>query len=146
MKNLSLEGLNEIFILLTAFIILAVFLTCEYLLDKKNKPLLVAFLLIWVTVFNRGAETATYIIAMAGVIIWHLGRPPGRFPDILFWITIILSSIFPTHFIPFIDTLKRNYYLSVFLCLIILGDMLMLKIKEIHHQQLLKNLQLWCLI
>ena len=53
LKNLSLEGLNEMFILFFAFTLLVVFLICEYVLDKKNKPLVVAFLLIWVTEIGR---------------------------------------------------------------------------------------------
>jgi hypothetical protein len=99
-------------------------------------------LLIWVTIFNRGAEAATYIIAMAGVILWYLGRPPQKLFAILFYTTIIISSVFPTELIAFIDVLKKNYYISVFFCLIILGDLLVLKIKEVHQQSILKKLNL----
>jgi len=142
LENLSPNGFSEIFILSIAFGILAAYITCEFIIHKKDITLLIAFLLIWVTIFNRGAEAATYIIAMAGVILWHMNRPRRKLTTILFYTTIIISSVFPTGLITFIDVLKKTYYISVFFCLIILGDLLVLKIKEIHQQQLLKKLNL----
>lgn len=136
---LSIRNFNEGLLLLLALLLLAIYITCEYFSNSKNTTLFVAFLLIWVTIFNRGAYGSVYIIAMSGVILWHLARIKTKISSIIFYTTIVISSIFPTGFVSFIDKLKQQYYITVFFCLLILIDMLYLKIKELNQQFSIKH-------
>jgi hypothetical protein len=139
MNLFSLGNLPEKVILVPAFLILAVFIGGQLILKERNKTLIVAFILIWATIFNRGAESATFIFAVAGIILWYLGRPESKFTKALFWFTIILSSVFPTGVVPFIDLIKTNYYISIFICLFILADMIFLTLAKFHQRQLLNS-------
>ncbi|RYZ36352.1 MAG: DUF2029 domain-containing protein [Sphingobacteriales bacterium] len=123
LKNLHL-AIPEKFILMGAVAILALFLGMQALTKVRNKAHIVAFLLIWVIAFNRAAESATYIIAMGGCILWYLSRPANRLSTILFWVTILVASIIPTHISRAFDDLRYEYYLKCVFSLLILVDIL----------------------
>jgi hypothetical protein len=40
-------------------------------LTKEQRAYFLSFLLLWVVVFNRAAESATYIMAATGLLIWY---------------------------------------------------------------------------
>jgi hypothetical protein len=119
-----LTNIREAYILITAFTILIGFLICYYLSGFNKRSYLVSFLLIWVVVFNRAAESPTYIIAVAGVILWYLNRPYSLYSSVLFCSTILIASLFPVHVFTWLDTLRYQYYLKVILCMLVLLDML----------------------
>ncbi len=121
-KNLH-WNIAESYILLTAFITLVAYVAMQYLSGAKTMKHLVAFLLVWVTVFNRASEPATYIIAIAGAILWYLSRPKNTVSTIIFWTTIIISTLIPTDIWPYFDKIKYEYYLKSIFCLLILTDM-----------------------
>ena len=121
LKNMH-RHLPESFILTGALSILGLFLGLQYFLPQRQKSHIVAFLLIWVIVFNRAAESATYIFAIAGCIIWYLSRPANKISSFLFWITILISSIIPTDISDAFDHFRYDYYLKCILCLLIMAD------------------------
>lgn len=121
-KNLH-WNISETYILLTAFITLVAYVVMQYISGAKTMKHLVAFLLVWVTVFNRASEPATYIIAMGGAIIWYLSRPKNTVSTIIFWLTITISTLIPTDIWPYFDKIKYDYYLKSIFCLLILTDM-----------------------
>lgn len=123
LKNLH-EILPEGILLLIALAILGTFLAVQFFSTEKNKSHIVAFLLIWVIVFNRASESATYIIAMAGCTIWYLSRPKNKISTILFWTTILVSTLIPTDISKAFDQFRYHYYLKCVLSLLILADIM----------------------
>ena len=130
--------ITEFYILVTAFILLIVFLVSYYLSGMNNRSYILSFLLIWVVVFNRSAESPTYILAMAGVILWYLNRPHSLYSSLLFWSTMFLASLFPIHVFAWLDTLRYQYYLKVILCLLVLTDILSYSLMQVKKNR--KNL------
>jgi hypothetical protein len=55
----------------------------------------VAIIMGWVILFSTGSERHTYIIAVAGYIIWYLSIKPSLTDKILLWINFILLGIVP---------------------------------------------------
>lgn len=114
-------NIPETYILATAVATLLGFLVLHFF-GGKNRTHLTAFLLIWVIVFNRASEPATYIIAIGGVVLWHLSRPKNSVSLVLFWVTILVSSIIPLGMIGWLDKLRYDYYIKTLLCLLVMAD------------------------
>lgn len=115
-------SVNETYILSAALLLLAAFLALQALKRERNKSHIAAFLLIWVIVFNRASESATYIIAMAGCSIWYLSRPRTLLSSALFWTTILVSTLIPTDISKAFDDFRYHYYLKCVLSLLVLAD------------------------
>ena len=85
-------------------------LTTLYLAMRKNyeqvKWFVLAYVLIWVIIFNHTAESSTYVIAITGVAIWYLASKRGYLEKGLLLITFILSILSPTDIFP--DYLKEH--------------------------------------
>ncbi len=122
-------NIPEIYILVTALAVLGGFLMLHFFAGK-NRTHLTSFLLIWVIVFNRASEPATYIIAIGGVILWYLSRPKNTASAILFWITILVSTIIPKDLIGWLDKLRYDYYIKALLCLLVLADIYIYTAKQ----------------
>lgn len=114
----------EQFILIGGMVLLASFLILQWISKARNKSHIVAFLLIWVIVFNRAAESATYITAMAGCSIWYLSRPKNTVSTVLFWTTILISTLIPTDISKVFDDFRYHYYLKCILSLLVLTDIM----------------------
>ncbi len=120
--NLHLN-IPETYILLFALVVLVAYVAMQYMSGVKTMVHMVAFLLVWVTVFNRASEPATYIIAVAGMILWYVSRPPNKLSSAIFWVAITISTLIPTDIIPAFDKMKYEYYLKSICCLFIIADM-----------------------
>lgn len=131
LNTFHFNNIPEIFILAFAFFILLTFLLSQYFSKEKIPVYTVAFLLIWVIVFNRAAESATYLIAVAGVIFWYLNRPPSLYFSLFFWLTIFITSIFPAGIFPLLDNLRHEYHLKVILCLTVLADIYVYSVRQV---------------
>jgi hypothetical protein len=87
------------------------FLTTVYLAFRKNyeqvKWFVLAYVLIWVIIFNHAAESSTYVIAISGVAIWYLSSPKRYLEKSLLVLTFILSVLSPTDIFP--DYLKEKF-------------------------------------
>ncbi len=132
LKNMQ-ESLPEAYILIGALTVLAAFLFLQFRMPQRQKSHIVAFLLIWVIVFNRAAESATYIFAIAGCIIWHLSRPAHKISTVLFWLTLLISSIIPTDISDAFDRFRYDYYLKCILCLLVMSDIFVYSIGTLRN-------------
>ena len=69
--------------------------------------LYLASLLLWIIIFNHKAESATYIIAVAGAGIWYFSGPP------LPWRKVLLGTVFIFTCLSFTDVfppyIKHNF-------------------------------------
>jgi len=87
------------------------FLTMVYLALLRNyeqaKWFVLAYVLIWVIIFNHAAESSTYVIAICGVAIWYISSPKGYLEKSLLVLTFILSVLSPTDIFP--DYLKEKF-------------------------------------
>jgi hypothetical protein len=98
-------------------------ITIIYLAILKNyeqvKWYMLAYILIWVIIFNHASESSTYIIAIPGVAIWYLASPRGYLEKSLLIITFIFSVLSPTDlfdiFLPnFKEHVIKPYALKAF--------------------------------
>ncbi|WP_118975595.1 glycosyltransferase family 87 protein [Taibaiella koreensis] len=135
-----LNNLNEIlpekFILAGALLLLAAFMAMQFFIRQREKSHIVAFLLIWVIVFNRASESATYIIDIAGCAIWYLSRPANRFSTALFWITLLVATLIPTDISAAFDDFRYHYYLKCVLSLFILADIFIYTAGSLRRQNI----------
>lgn len=64
-------------------------------------------ILIWVIIFNHRAESATFIIAIAGVAIWYFTQESNKLNTILLLLAILFSILSPTDLFP--KYIRENY-------------------------------------
>jgi len=62
--------------------------------------LAMASTLIWVVIFNHKAESPTFVIAMAGVALWYILKPRGRWDSTLLVMALIFTSLSVTDIFP----------------------------------------------
>jgi hypothetical protein len=93
------------------FGVLIMLLTMLLIAVKKSyeevKYLFLAYVMIWVVIFNQAAESSTYIIASTGVAIWYVNSKKTVFDKILIVTTFILTVISPSDLFPVY--LKKNF-------------------------------------
>ena len=56
--------------------------------------------LIWVVIFNHRAESASYIIAYAGICLWFLSSPKNKLTIFLMGFSFVLVTLSPTDLFP----------------------------------------------
>lgn len=121
----SLIDSNASIAAIQIFGVVAFLLTFMLILFKKNyeevKFQLLAYVMIWMVIFNQAAESPTYIIASTGGFIWYLTARKSQWTMILFvffyLITVLSSSdIFPDYLR---DTYVTPYCLKALPCLLI---------------------------
>ena len=85
-------------------------------LRREHRAYFLSFLLLWVVIFNRAAESATYIMASTGLLIWYFfHRQNGTvtkkmtFSFILcfYWVAVNCSDLS----IPYLKAFDKVYYL-----------------------------------
>jgi hypothetical protein len=78
--------------------------TCACILLRKNyervKYPFLAYVLIWVIVFNHCSESATYVIAVTGAALWYAQSLKNGLDRALIIITFILTVLSPTDIFP----------------------------------------------
>lgn len=89
----------------------------------RFRLLYLASVLLWVVIFNHKAESPTFIIALAGVVIWYFTRtvkPSLGFKLLLFFV-LILSSVSSTDLFPAVwrHGFVEPYNLKVLPCVIV---------------------------
>jgi hypothetical protein len=68
--------------------------------DQTYRLLFLAFMLIWVIIFNHKAESSTFIIAVAGVAIWYFAHEPVGWRKWILAIVFIFTCLSPTDLFP----------------------------------------------
>jgi hypothetical protein len=100
----SIAGLKISTMVFQVPAILLLLLTSIIIAIRKNyeivKVNLLAYLMIWVIIFNHDAESATYIIAVTGIAIWYFRSAKRPLDTTLLIITFILTVLSPTDIFP----------------------------------------------
>lgn len=60
-----------------------------------------AYILVWIIIFNHKAESPTFVIAVAGIAIWFLNSNKNIVNIILLVLVILLTVLSPTDIFPF---------------------------------------------
>lgn len=76
---------------------------------EQVKGYFLAYIMIWVIIFNHDAESATYIIATTGVAIWYINSSRSLTDKVLLVTTFILTVMSPSDLFP--DSLYKKYVL-----------------------------------
>jgi hypothetical protein len=61
---------------------------------------LLASVLCFCVLFNQGAESPSYVIAMAGIALWWAATPRSRLHDVLLVLMLLLSTVARSSLVP----------------------------------------------
>jgi hypothetical protein len=89
--------------------------------DPEFRLQLLAFLLIWLVIFNHMAESPTFVIAMTGVALWFVPATKDRFTVALFILAFLLTSLSATDLFPrgVREAWVKPYVLKAVPCIVI---------------------------
>jgi len=117
-------GINEGKGIVVLIGILAFFLPLTRTGMYKNEVyrlLYLAFILIWVIIFNHKAESSTFIIAVAGTAIWYFSQEPATWRKWVLAAVFVFTCLSPTDLFP--PTIRQNilvpYVIKVVPCIIV---------------------------
>ncbi|MES2268781.1 MAG: glycosyltransferase family 87 protein [Bacteroidota bacterium] len=108
-RRLFYPALNNLYVIVPALVIFGLsYLRVKYYRSTQYQLLILASVLIFTVIFSSSAESATYIIAFAGVSIWYmnLDKPTGLDVFLLVF-AIIITSFAASDLFP--KTLNRVY-------------------------------------
>jgi hypothetical protein len=103
MPVIWIQMIGVLFFILTVILI---FFRKNY---EQVKGIFLAYIMIWIVIFNHDAESATYIIASTGVAIWYISSSRSLTDKILLVLTFILTVLSPTDMFP--DSIYKKYVL-----------------------------------
>jgi hypothetical protein len=105
--------------LVVQFLIL---LRAKNLKHKNGRALLASSLLLWMVIFNHMAESATFIIAVTGVLLWYYSQPERQIWHVVILLPVMLfTCLGPSDIYPkFLRTLiVEDWQLKVFPCIVV---------------------------
>ena len=77
------------------------FLRFSYWRERTYQHLMIAFFFVFVIIFNKMAESPTYVLAVVGVAIWWVALPKKAPIDkLLLALVIVFTSLSPTDLFP----------------------------------------------
>ncbi|CAG5004038.1 hypothetical protein DYBT9275_03286 [Dyadobacter sp. CECT 9275] len=106
-------------------------------LTLEQRLLLLAYASLWVIVFNHAAESPTYVIAIPGVVLFHIVNRERLNP----WSTVLIVLVFlfcilaPTDVYP--PSLRRNFfqpYLIKVIPCVLVWTVLQIQLLLPHHE------------
>lgn len=96
------------------------FLRIKQYKEPLFRILILAFIMIWVIIFNHKAESATFIIALCGICVWYFAEPATKARTFLFWMAFTFVSLSHTElFISIRDEVIDRFALKPFACIVI---------------------------
>ncbi|RLC23691.1 MAG: DUF2029 domain-containing protein [Deltaproteobacteria bacterium] len=99
-------------------------------LQWYNSPLfrlwVLAYILIWIVIFNHKAESPTFIIAVTGVGIWYFSQKRNNVNLILLLLTLLFTVLSPTDLFPITIRIEfiRAYSIMALPCFLVWLKML----------------------
>ena len=104
----SLEP-NKLLILGIGFVLLLLpFIKVKKYADYSFRLMMMVSVLIWTVIFNHRAESPTFIIAMAGIVIWFFSQVPKKENIILLVLAIIFTCLSPSDIFP--KHIRDNFF------------------------------------
>ncbi len=102
---------------------------------KQYRLWMLCSVLIWVVIFNHRAESASYIIAYAGICLWFLSSPKNKLTIFLMGVSFVLVTLSPTDLFPRIwrEQYVQKYTLKAVPAIIVWLALLVQMIRPIDH-------------
>lgn len=76
--------------------------------NQKYRFYYLSSVLIWVVIFNHKAESPTFVIAMAGALIWFFNASQNTLEKVLLVLALVLTSLSPTDLFP--AALRNSFF------------------------------------
>jgi len=97
------------------------FLRRDMAADPTHRALTVAALMIWMVIFNHRAEGPTFVIAMAGVVVWYGAAERSVGDTVLLALAFVFVSLSPTEVFPrwFRRDVVQHYAVKAVPCILI---------------------------
>ena len=94
--------------------------------DYSFRLMMLASVLVWMVIFNHMAESPTFIVAMAGVVIWFYAQQPTPIHIILLVLAIVFTCLSPTDLFPVYirKNIFQPYVVKAVPCILIWAKML----------------------
>lgn len=96
----GLSGIKNVVILVGMVLFFVPLVKVDLYKEKLFQLLFLAHMLVWVIIFNHKAESSTFVIAVAGVAIWHFSRRPVKWRTVWIWIVFVGTCLTPTDLFP----------------------------------------------
>jgi hypothetical protein len=105
--------------------------------DFSHRILLFSALLVWMVIFNHKAESPTFIIAVAGVLLWYFSRERTVVNTILLVLVVVFTSLSPTDLFPFAvrASLFEPYAVKAVPCILVWAAMVV----ELYREPVLQR-------
>jgi len=122
-RALGIRAPGAVYIIPGLFLLVSPLLRVREMNTYLYRLLWLSAVLLWVVVFNHKAESATFVIAAAGAILWFVVQPCTRINLALLMLVFVLTVLSPTDFFPsFLRiTYVHPYALMVFPCILTWG-------------------------
>jgi hypothetical protein len=104
---LPLNSFKAITLSLGTIILFTPILKLKLFANQQFRLQYMAFILIWMVVFNYKAESPTYVIAMTGIGIWLFSSKKSKINTVLAILTLLFTSIWFTDIVP--NSIKNNF-------------------------------------
>jgi hypothetical protein len=98
---------KELIVLIGAALFLIPLIRVKQYSNYSFRILTLSSVLIWMIIFNHRAESATFIIAMSGMVIWFFSHKRKPIDLILLLLAFVFTSLSPTDIFP--RTVKTNF-------------------------------------
>ncbi len=103
-KDAPVAGIQLVGLLLFATAFFVVLIKKNY---RQMKLFFLAWVMIWMVIFNQVAESPTYLIASTGVMIWYVNAAKTIADKFLFIFFVVITLLSPTDLFP--RYLRDNY-------------------------------------
>ena len=92
---------SKLFVLISGFLLLgSVWLRAGIYNSSPPRITALAVLMVFVTIFNHRAESATFVIAVTGVAIWFFNKKPDALDVLLLVACVVFTVLSPTDLFP----------------------------------------------
>ena len=105
--NLDLS--KGLILIIGAVLFLVPFIRIKQYGNYLFRLLTLSSILIWIIIFNHRAESATFIIAMSGVVIWYFMQDRKTIDLALLILAIVFTTLSPTDIFP---EVVRNHFIK----------------------------------
>lgn len=102
------------------------FIKIQWYKSQLFRLWVLAYILIWIVIFNHKAESPTFIIAITGVGIWYFSQKRNNVNLVLLLLTLLFTVLSPTDLFPITIRIEfiRAYSIMALPCLMIWLKML----------------------
>jgi hypothetical protein len=122
LNKFSGQNISRIWTLIPAVLLtVGVYYRTDLYKNLSFKLTYLASLLIFAVIFNPGAESPTYVIAVTGVVLWYFSGEKTMFRWVLLWLVFVFTCLSPTDiFPPFLrKEFFEPYYIKAIPCIIV---------------------------